>query len=111
MPAAIKSRELDRRIAIERATLTDDGFGKVHAWTPLATVWAKSMPLSDGERWRAGSIGATATHRFRIRYSSQVADLNPKDRLVFEGRVFDITGVKELGRREGLEITASARAD
>jgi hypothetical protein len=40
-----------------------------------------------------------------------VADLSPKDRLTFDGRVFNIIGVKEIGRREGLEISASARAD
>ncbi|MGR3452882.1 phage head closure protein [Pseudooceanicola sp.] len=105
--------KLDRRITLERGTVSDDGFNDAigEPWSVLAEVWAQSMPLSDGERWRAGSIGATATHRFRIRYSSQVADLNPKDRLVFEGRVYDISGVKELGRRTGLEVTASARVD
>jgi len=37
--------------------------------------------------------------------------VNPKDRVRFDGRVFDIYGVKEIPYRAGLEITATARAD
>ncbi len=40
-----------------------------------------------------------------------MSDIDPKDRVRFEGRVYDIVGVKEIGRREGLEITAVARPD
>lgn len=31
--------------------------------------------------------------------------------LTFDGRTFDIVGIKEIGRREGIEITAAARAE
>lgn len=103
--------ELNRRIEIERATTAHDGLAQVQTWSSLATVWAKVTPVSDAERWRSGSVGASVTHRFLIRYSSQVAGLNPKDRLQYDGRTYDISGVKEVGRREGLEITASAQAD
>ncbi len=67
--------------------------------------------VSDGERLKAGQTLADQTARFTIRWSSEVADVNPKDRIQFDGRVYDIGGVKELGRREWLEITATARAD
>ena len=107
----MKGVNYDRRITLERGGVSDDGFSQVETWEPLAEVWAEVDPISDGERWRAGEVGASVTHRFRIRYSTTVADLNPRDRLTYEGRAFDIGGVKEMGRREGLEITASARAD
>ena len=37
--------------------------------------------------------------------------LTAKDALIEGGKTFQITGIKELGRRDFLEITAEARAD
>lgn len=108
----MRSARLDRRITIQRATYTQNGLGEqIPTWNTLATVWAEVMPVSDGERIRAMEVSAEITTRFRIRYSSTVASVNPKDRVAYDGRVYDIVGVKELGRRGGLEITANARAD
>ncbi|MGE4339153.1 MAG: phage head closure protein [Pigmentiphaga sp.] len=80
-------------------------------WRCFATVSAAVKPISDGERWRAAQVAADITTRFRIRYSKQVADLDPRDRIRFDGREYDIIGVKEIGRRQGLEITACARGE
>lgn len=103
---------MDRRITLERFTETRDEFNSpVQAWAPLATVGASKEDIRDAERWSAQEVGAEVTTRFRIRYSATVADLNPKDRVQFDGRQYDIAAVKEIGRREGLEITANARAD
>jgi len=109
---ALSAGDLDRRVTLERFTTTVDSFNEpVKAWGVLAARAASYYPLSDGERFRAGETAATASARFVIRYSAAVADLNPKDRLTFQGVVHDIVRVKEIGRREGLEITANARAD
>lgn len=83
----------------------------VEHWTPLCQVWASKVDVSDGERLSAAQVGASITSRFRTIWSDQIADLNPKDRLLCAGRSYDISGVKELGRRDGFEITASARTD
>lgn len=108
----MRAGSLDRRLTIERSTAGDDGFqtGPV-SWAVLATVWAGKSEIGDGERGRAQGLAAEATTRFTIRYSSTVRDISPKDRGVCEGRVYEFTGVKELGRRVGLEITAIRRAD
>ena len=99
----------DRRISIERAVETTDGLGgTVHTWLPLAMVWAEVEPLSDGERWRAQEVAAHVTHRFRILWGVGVL---PTDRVVYDGRVFDVSGVREIGRQEGQELTAAARAE
>jgi SPP1 family predicted phage head-tail adaptor len=104
--------KLDRRITINRATETRDGFNNVVlTWAPLATVWASKLEISDGERIGAMEVGAEITTRFQIRWAPVVEDVNPKDRVIFNGRVHDIFGVKELGRRIGYEITTKARAD
>jgi SPP1 family predicted phage head-tail adaptor len=105
--------DLDRRISIERATVARDAFNNPvpSTWLPVATVWAAKMEIRDAERIAAQEVGAEVTTRFQIRWSSTVADVNPKDRLIFDGRTYGISAVKEIGRREGLEITANARAD
>jgi SPP1 family predicted phage head-tail adaptor len=108
----MKSGRLDRFVTFQRATLADDGFSQtLDNWADIARVPAEVTPISDGERWRAGEVGASATHRFRVRWQQSLADLNPKDRVVYDDRAFDISGVKEIGRREGLEVTAMSRSD
>jgi head-tail adaptor len=103
---------LDRRIQFRRATLTDDGLARAEVFADHgAPVWASKADISDGERWRAGEVQAHITTRFRIRSSVFARGLTPKDRLVCEGVTYDISGFKEIGRRDMLEITAAARAD
>lgn len=105
----IEAGDLDRRITIERATTTTDDFGAdTQTWAPLATVWASYKPISDSERMRAAEVGATITARFQIRWGH---DVDVEDRLIFEGRVMSIVAVKEIGRREGQELTAAGRAE
>lgn len=102
----------DRFITIQRANSTHNDYNEPElTWTTLERVPARAMPISDGERARAGEDFASNTMRFQIRYSSNVANVNPKDRLLYEGKTFEITGVKELGRREELELTAASRTD
>ena len=108
----MKPERLDRKITLQRFTWSQDEYGApVQVWADLASVWASKLDVSDGERVAAAEVSATITTRFRIRHDSAWADLNPKDRVQFEGRTYDIWGVKEIGRREELEITAAARAD
>jgi len=103
---------LDRRVQFRRGTLVDDGFASVPAWADFgAPVWASKTDVSDGERYRANEVAASVTARFVVRYSPFTASISPADRMVCAGREYDITNIKEIGRREGLEMTASARAD
>ncbi len=109
---ALSAGKMDRKIVLQRFTETFDSYNEsVKTWATLATRWASYEPISDGERLRSSETAATLSARFVIRYSSAVATLNPKDRLTFDGTTYEILHVKELGRREGLEITAGARDD
>jgi len=103
----------DRTIILERFTSTQDaGSGEeVQTWSPLATVQASKRDVSDSERVAAAEVQASITTRFQIRWDGIVSDLNPKDRLVYDGKTYDIEAVKEVGRRVALEISAAARAD
>lgn len=104
--------KLDRRLTILRAALEDDGFQTVPGdYATVSTIAASREDISDGERGRATGVSATATTRFHVRYSATSAAMTPKDRVSEGGQIFDIVGIKQLGRRVGFEITASRRAD
>lgn len=110
MPLA--AGDLDRRITIERAQSVRNEFNEPEEqWHALATVWASKRDVSDRERVASQEVGAEVTTRFQIRWSTQVRDVDAKDRITFDGRTYSIVATKELGRREGIEITAAARAD
>lgn len=103
---------LDRRITILRDAPVNNSFNEpVSVWGDHAIVWAGFKPVSDGEKWASGQTLASAIVRFTVRWSSQVSDVDPRDRITFDGRTYDILGIKEVGRREYLEITAAARAE
>lgn len=109
---ALAAGKMDRRITIQRATITRDEYNEeVPGWADLATVWASYEPIKDGERFRGGERAADLSARFQIRYSATSATITAEDRLIFEGRTYEIEHVKEIGRREGLELTSVGRAD
>lgn len=106
--------KLDRRITIQRATYANNSFNEsIATWNSLATVWANRQDASASEAMRALEVSARLTCRFTIRKNSQVADVNPKDRILFEGGVYDIVAVREpKGTRNFLiEIDAVTRSD
>lgn len=103
---------LDRRVQFERHGQSDDGYTKRDVWAAEgAPVWASKVDISDAERWAAGQIQASVTTRFRVRSSPFTRSWTPKDRLVCEGQSYGIVGIKEIGRRRWVEVTAARRAD
>jgi len=109
----MKPERLDRKITLQRfAYATDHASGEqVKVWSTLSSVWASKRDVSDSERVASAEVSAEIGTRFQIRWDSSWSSLNPKDRVVSAGLIYDIVGVKEIGRREGLEISAIARAD
>jgi len=103
---------LDRRVTIERWGAKTNEFGEdIVEWLHVATVWASAEDIRDSERYRAQQVGSDVTTRFRVRWRYSIEQLNPKDRIIAGGRYYNVTAVKQIGRREGLEITAAARSD
>lgn len=108
----MKPEKLDRRISFERASRAQNDYGEeIETWLPMATVWAAWRRASARETQAAAEVSASVTDVFEVRWSSQVSDLTPKDRVIFDERIYDIAAVQEIGRREGLRIGASARAE
>jgi SPP1 family predicted phage head-tail adaptor len=105
----IVAGKLDRRIALRVATQGADDFGSpVETWADLAVVWAEKRDLRGREFYQANADNAEIETVFRIRWRSDVSPLN---RIAYDGRDYDIVSVAEIGRRDGLEIMAKARAE
>ena len=103
----MRSGKMDRLITIGEFTSVQDSYGQeTETWTEFATVWAEKIDIKARERFAAQQDIAEETTRFRIRW---LAGLTPKMRIVHDGKVYNITGIAELGRRGGLEITTEAR--
>jgi SPP1 family predicted phage head-tail adaptor len=108
----MRAGKLDRRITLERFGMTYNEWNEpTSGWSELGTRWASKNDISDGEKLRAAQVGASVTTRFQVRYDSMTKTLTAADRLTCEGREYAIVGIKELGRREGIEITAATGID
>ena len=98
----------DRRIIILQPSFEENDAGErvVTGWAEYAQPWAAYTPVSDGERLRAAAVEQKTDARFVLSWSLQLAAVSGAFRLRFDGADWPITGIKELGFREGLEITA-----
>ena len=105
--------KLARRITLQRATTAQDPDTgeEVSTWATLATVYASWRRASARETLAAAGVSAAVSDVFEIRYDSAWSDLSPLDRLTYNGKTYNIVEVAEIGRREGLRIGATARAD
>lgn len=109
----MKAGKLDRRVQFTRAAIIEDGYQeRLGQYAPLGSpVWASKRDISDSERFQAGGYGENVQTRFQVRWSSFTSGIQKRDRLICEGREYGIVGIKEIGRREGLEITAGSVAE
>lgn len=100
---------MDKRITLKNKTVAGNSYGEpVETWVDMATIWAEKKEIRGAERYAAQQLVASVDSIFRIWYRT---DVTPALRLVCEDKEYDITGVLEIGCREGLEIYASARAE
>jgi SPP1 family predicted phage head-tail adaptor len=100
----MRAGDLDRKVNLERYTLNQNDFGEpIETWSLIASVWASRAILSGNETFESDQTAALALYRFRMYYRS---DLDATCRIVYEGRNYNIKFIAEIGRREGLDITA-----
>lgn len=102
----LRAGKLDREITITRLSeAVSDSGGVVKSWTPLHTVRAEKVELTNAENLETFGNVAAGQVVFRLRY---VDGITPADRILFDGINFDIESVTELGRKYGLELRGVA---
>jgi hypothetical protein len=102
----------DHVITLLAPSEIDDGYQKKpgHPTTYLADVPVAAKAISDGERFRGGELAASLTWRFTAVWTPEIAAVSPTFLVLFEGVTYGIAGVKPVGRRAQVEITACAFA-
>ena len=98
---------MDRLITLRIRTVTgQDEYGEeTETWTNVC-VWADRRDLRGQERFMAQQQLATLTAKFFVHYRE---DITPHDQLVDGENTYDIHAVREIGRREGLELLSAHR--
>lgn len=101
---------LDRRATLQQPVAgTQTAAGDVPiTYATVATVWAGKRDMRGRELLAAGTTMAEIETVITIRWR---ADVRPAWRVLLDGRAFDIQGIAEIGRRDGLELRCIAAAD
>ena len=97
--------KLDRRVELQSKTGGTDAYGQPDEnWATQATVWCDKIDVVRAASLLDSTAGQETTKfvsRFIIRYRT---DIDGTWRLKFDNRVYEISQIAEIGRREGLEI-------
>lgn len=87
----------DKRATIQTGSTTlDAGGASVYTWISASTRWAKLDDSNGRELWRAQKIDATIDAVIELR--EQYEGLSTQDRIVIDGRTFNIKAV--LGKSD-----------
>ena len=98
--------KLDRRIVLQLRVVSKDATGsRVETWADAATVWAEKVKQSGKESTIADADRSQDTQQFRVRFR----DINSTDyRVAYRSKTYDIQGITEEGRSEGLLLDTVA---
>lgn len=98
----MRSGRLSRVITLQRASAAiNDAGTPLEIWGTLATLRAEVEPVSAEEFIRGFGATTETLVIFRTRYLDGVTTA---DRVLFDGRTFNLREVVDAGRRGGLEL-------
>jgi len=112
---------LDTRVALQRKGTSYNNIGEpVETWSSIAVRWAALQPLTGTETNSSEQWVAREQTQFTVRWSLDIADFSPLDRLVCPASdagaspenvrsVYDVIAVHMLGRNEDMRIVAARR--
>ena len=104
----MRAGSLDRTITLDayKAGAPDDYGVSQPGWAHFATIRAQLVTMSTEEFLRASGETSDASIVLRIRYLPGVTNSH---RVTFEGRQYDVLELKEIGRRDALELRCRER--
>lgn len=109
-PPITLAGDMNERITLQTATSTPDASGGFAvAWNDTATLWAMVTPLSAGEKWQHGQLGAVSAYRFTIRRRADLdGTLNAAQRLVWRNAALNIRAITRNPNRQVTDIVADS---
>lgn len=101
---------LDREIELQSASMSNassDGWNdRVPTWSTFATVWATRKDKSTSEGEETFQRVAKTFTEWTIRHRT---DISVEHRIKVGNDFFYLTGIREVGRREGLTLVSELR--
>ena len=119
----MRAGKLSRRISIQRRTDVRDSSGQpIPTWAQIGSArWADRQPAGGNERFGSEQFLAREQVVWEVRRTTDLADLNPKDRVVYpvtalseepaDSDIYDILVVTEIGRGQGWRILTARRSE
>lgn len=106
----MRAGPLDRIITLySPAGTVDDGYTvKPSGWTEVETRKARYVSESPRETFAAHGREATIPVTFEVRSDDLTRTIRETWQIGYNGRRYDVTGIEEIGRREGLRLRAVA---
>ena len=102
----MRAGKLDRKITIQWKSDNVSAAGNVAStWTDFDTVRAELVQPSVSETLTGYGEADMNNVVFRIRYK---AGISTAFRILFDGKLFNIKEIVEIGRKRGLELRAVA---
>lgn len=104
---------LDREVEIQQLTESTTAGYPVETWETLDDlVWMSKVDTRGREAFRGAQLSATYDTRWEMHWREDmdpdVIDVPKMRRLLYRGRVHDITAAIELGRQEGIALLTIA---
>ena len=102
---SIPAPRFNRIVQLQRAEITRDStFGsEVETWVDVAEVWASVNQTGTSEKFENDAHRAIAKRSAQITIRWRPGVLETM-RVLFGGLIWDIEGIAESGRREGLKL-------
>lgn len=106
--------ERDRAVVIQRLIedVPESRFPSERWATLTPLAWMRKMDARAMERVKAEHIAAAFDTQWEMGYAEnmdpELIDVPKKRRLVYQGRVHEIIGASQIGRREGIELLTIA---
>lgn len=96
--------QMDRKILIVKFVNTRNSTNeKVVTQEVIAEPWAAMTDISGTEDVE-GKVRYLVNKKFTIRYNQEVNDMKNQLGLLFEGKLFDVINVIEIGRKSHLQL-------
>lgn len=109
----MRAGDRDRQVLLQERQLTQSPSGQeVESWTSLQRLWAAKRDMRADERWAANQVVAQISTVWTLNWWPAWETIRPDThRLVYRDQVYEIHGLREIGRHEAIEMATAARAE
>jgi SPP1 family predicted phage head-tail adaptor len=101
--------KMSNRVELQARTISTNAVNEqIETWATVQKIWAELNWVGARERLASEREISIKALRALVRYRAGLDSYT--NRLLVAGEIYNITGIREIGRREGLELTCERAA-